>query len=191
MKAAVKLSMLAVLAALWSLPAMAQDQPSCKAYFQVLRAEAGMPGLRSGLDPVQKKWWDGHQKKYPGLCLSGAVMSGDKPRYLVIWSHSITIGQTNPPPADVYGQTVAALQATAPMTKIYQKRWDLAAVTIINVEYDGSMLLPPIYFEADDRWSGALTGAGPLNSFHRGSTKVLKAALDYLAQERVLLANPN
>jgi len=185
-------SILVVLAMLGSLPALAQDQASCKAHFQVLRADAGMPGLRTGLDSAQKKWWESHgQKKYPGLCLSGAITSGDKPRYLVIWSKSKSIGQTSPPPSDMYGQTASALQATTPATRIYQPRWDLASVTIINVLNDGSLLLPPVYFEADDRAIGALTGAGTINSLHPGSRKVLKAALDYLFQERVFLSNPN
>jgi hypothetical protein len=185
-------SILVVLAMLGSLPALAQDQASCKAYFQVLRAEEGMPGLRTGLDSAQKKWWESRgQKQYPGLCLNGAVTSGDKPRYLVIWSKSKAIGQTSPPPAEVYGQTAMALQATAPMTRIYQPRWDLASVTVINVLNDGSLLLPPVYFEADNRAIGAFTGAGPINSLNPGSRKVLKAALDYLFQERVFLSKPN
>jgi len=181
-----------VLATLVSFPALAQDQASCKAYFQVLQADAGTPGLRTGLDLAQKKWWDSNgKKKYPGLCLSGAITSGDKPRYLVIWSKSTSIGQTSPAPTEVFGQTVAALQATAPMTRIYQRRWHLASVTIVNVLTDGSLLLPPVYFEADDRFIGAFSGAGPFNAWHPGSTKVLKAALDYLFQERVFLSNPN
>ena len=66
-----------VLATLVSFPALAQDQASCKAYFQVLQADAGMPGLHTGLNSAQKKWWDSNgQKKYPGLCLSGAIRSG-------------------------------------------------------------------------------------------------------------------
>jgi hypothetical protein len=187
-----KSSIFVVLAMLVSFPALAQDQASCKAYFQVLQADAGMPGLRTGLDSAQKKWWDSNgQKKYPGLCLNGAVMSADKPRYLVIWSKSKTIGQTSPPPGEVYGQTASALQATAPTIRIYQPRWDLASVTVINVLNDGSLLLPPVYFEADDRLMGAFTGAGPINSVHPGSRKVLKAALDYVYKERAFLSNPN
>lgn len=186
-----KVLLLLAVAALTSLPALAQDQASCKGYFQVLRADKGMPGLVSGLDAAQKKWWDSHQKKYPGLCLSGVATSGDKPRFLVIWSKSLTVGPTSPGPADVYGQMAPTLAGTAPTTKIYQKRWDLAAVTVINVQGDGSLLLPPVYFEADDRWTGALTGAGPINSFHPGSAKVLQAAVDYLYQERAFLAHPD
>jgi len=190
MKSPMRFSLL-LFAALGALPALAQDQASCKGYFQVLRAGKG---LTSGLDTAQKKWWDKHQRKYAGLCLNGAVTFGDKPRYLVIWSNSNTSGQRPPDPADVYGQKAPALMLTAPTaasTKIYQKRWDLASVTIINVEGDASMLLPPIYFEADDRWTGALTGAGPLNSLHPGSAKVLKAAVDYLYRERIFLPKPD
>lgn len=186
-----KLSIFVAVAALAALPALAQDQTACKGYFQVLRADKDMPGLVSGLDAAQKKWWNSHQKKYPGLCLNGAVTSGDKPRYLVIWSKSVTVGQTSQGPADVYGQMATALAATAPTTKIYQKRWDLASITVINVEGDGSLLLPPVYFEADDRWTGALTGAGPINSLHPGSAKVLKAAVNYLYKERAFLVNPD
>jgi hypothetical protein len=185
------LPLLVALVALTSLPALAQDQATCKGYFQVLRAGKDMPGLVSGLDAAQKKWWGSHQKKYPGLCLSGSVATGDKPRYLVIWSKSLTVGQTSQGPSDIYGQMAATLAATTPTTKIYQKRWDLAAVTVINVEADGGMLLPPVHFEADDRWTGALTGAGPIHSFHPGSAKVLQAAVDYLYQERVFLAHPD
>ena len=54
------------------------------------------------------------QKKYPGLCLNGSVMSGDKPRYLVIWSKSNSIGQASLASNEVFGQTASALQATAP-----------------------------------------------------------------------------
>lgn len=178
-----------ILAVLACLPVSAQDQSSCKAFFQIVRADSGMPGVRSGMDSAQKKWWNAHQKKYPGLCFSGGVTSGDKPRYLVIWSKSKRVGQTAQGPAGVFGQTASALQAAAPMTAIYQKRWDLAAVTIINVEGDGSLLLPPVYFEADDREIGALTGAGPLNAWHPGSAKVLKAAVEYLFEERAFLPN--
>ena len=143
---------------------------------------AGTPGLRIGLDPAQKKWWESKgQKKYPGLCLNGSVMSGDKPRYLVIWSKSKSIGQGSLPPNEVYGQTASALQATAPTSRIYQPRWDLASVTIVNVLSDGSLLLPPVYFEADQH-SWVLLPDSP---------KVLDAALKYLSQERVFLSNPN
>jgi hypothetical protein len=191
-EAAMKFLVLVVLAMLGAIPALAQDQASCKAFFQLLRADAGTPGLRTGLDPAQKRWWeDKGQKKYPGLCLNGSVTSGDKPRFLVIWSKSKSIGQTSLPPGEVYGQTASALQATAPTARIYQSRWDLASVTIVNVQYDGSLMLPPVYFETDDRVIGAPTGAGPINSLHAGSTKVLEAALRYLWQERVFLSNPD
>jgi hypothetical protein len=179
---AVKLFVLFALAMLGPIPALAQDHASCKAFFQVLRADAGTPGLRVGLDPRQKRWWESEgQKKYPGLCLDGSVTSGAKPRYLVIWSKSKSIGQASPPPNEVYGQTASALQTTAPAARIYQPRWDLASVTIVNVLYDGSLLLPPVYFEADQH-SWVLLPDSP---------KVLEGALQYLFQERVFLTNPN
>ena len=185
-----KIYVIAAIAIFASLPALAQDQGSCKAYFQVLRADAGTPGLRVGLDSGQKRWWDNQgQKKYPGLCLNGSITSSDKPRYIVIWSHSKTIGQTSVPPAEVYGQTSIALQATAPAARIYQPRWDLASVTVINLLSDNSLLLPPVYFEADDRLIGAFTGAGPVTAMHLGSRKVLEAAVKYLAQEQVFCQN--
>jgi hypothetical protein len=135
------------------------------------------------LDAAQKRWWEreGGRKEYPGLCLNGSVMSGDKPRYLVIWSKSNSIGQASLPPNEVYGQMASALQATAPTSRIYQPRWDLASVTIVNVLSDGSLLLPPVYYEADQHsWV-----------WFPDSPKVLDAALKYLSQERVFLSNPN
>ena len=181
-----KCFMLAALAMLGTIPALAQDQAkdqaSCKAYFQVLRGEAGTPGLRAGLDSAQKKWWDDKgRKKYPGLCLSGAVMSPEKPRYLVIWMKSKTIGQSSISPNDTYGQPGSALQPLAPTTKIYQPRWDQAAVTVVNVQYDGSLMLPPIYFEADDHtWI-----------LFPSSLKVLQEAVKYLSQEQVFVSKPS
>lgn len=172
---------LAALVMLGAIPALAQNQASCKAYFQVLRADAGTPGLRAGLDPGQKRWWESKgQKKYPGLCLDGSVMSADKPRFLVIWSKSKSVGQASVPSNEVYGQTSSALQAlppTAPSTRIYQPRWDQASVTIVNVLYDGSLMLPPVYFETDQHvWV-----------LFPNSHKVLEAAVKYLSQERVFL----
>ena len=179
-----KLFVVLALAALGSVPALAQDQtPPCKAFFQLLRAGTGTPGLRTGLDAAQKKWWEreGGRKKYPGLCLNGSVTSGDKPRYLVIWSKSESIGSASLPPSEVYGQTSSALQATAPTSRIYGPRWDLASVTIVNILPDGSLLLPPVYFEADQHsWV-----------LFPDSSKVLDAALKYLSYERVFLSNPN
>jgi hypothetical protein len=178
-----KMLVLVALAMLGWVPSFAQNQASCKAFFQVLQAEAGSPGLRTGLDAAQKKWWEreGGQNKYPGLCLNGSVMSGDKPRYLVIWSKSQSIGQVSLPPDEVYGQTASALRATAPTARIYQPRWDLASVTIVNVLSDGSLLLPPVYYEADQH-SCVLLPDGP---------KVLDSALKYLSQERVFLSRPD
>lgn len=177
-----KLFLVVALTTLGAMSVFAQDQAPCKAFFQVLRADSGTPGLRTGLDPAQKKWWENKgQKKYPGLCLNGSVMSGDKPRYLVIWSKSNSIGQASLPPNEVYGQMASALQATAPTSRIYQPRWDLASVTIVNVLSDGSLLLPPVYYEADQH-SWVLLPNSP---------KVLDAALKYLSYERVFLSNPN
>lgn len=173
---------LVALAMLVSVPTLAQDQASCKAFFQVLQANAGTPGLRTGLDRAQKKWWESSgQKQFPGLCLNGSVMSGDKPRYLVIWSKSKSIGQASVPPNEVYGQMASALQALAPTTRIYQPRWDLASVTVVNVLYDGSLMLPPVYFEAGQHSWVLLPD----------SRKVFEAAVKYLSQERVFLYNPN
>jgi hypothetical protein len=174
-----KIFVLVALAALVSNPALAQDQASCKAYFQVLRADAGTPGLRIGMDSGQKRWWeDAGKKKYPDLCLDGSVASADKPRYLVIWSKSKSVGQASVPANEVYGQTASALQATVPTTpstRIYQPRWDKASVTIVDVIYDGNIMLPPVYFEADDHiWV-----------FWPDSRKVLEAAVKYLSQEHV------
>jgi hypothetical protein len=178
----VKFLAVVVLAISGSTPALAQGQTSCKAFFQVLRADLGTPGLRTGLDRAQKRWWENQgQKKYPGLCWNGSVMSADKPRFLVIWSKSRTVGQASLPPSEVYGQTASALQATAPSARIYQPRWDQASVTIVNVLYDGSLLLPPVYYEADQH-SWVLFPDSP---------KVLDSALKYLSQERVFLSNPN
>jgi hypothetical protein len=174
--------LLVALAMLGPIPALAQDQASCKAFFQVLRADRGSPGLRTGLDTAQKRWWNSKgQKDYPGLCLNGSVTSGDRPRYLVIWSKSKTIGSASLPPNEVYGQTTSALQATAPTDRIYQPRWDLASVTIVNVLYDGKLMLPPVYFEtAQHAWV-----------LWPDSPKVLEGALKYLSQERVFLSQPD
>jgi hypothetical protein len=169
-------------ALLGSFPALAQDQSSCKAFFQVLRAGAGMPGLHTGLDASQKRWWDDKgQKKYPGLCLSGSVMSADKPRFLVIWSKSKTIGQATLPSNEVYGESASALQATSPAARIYQPRWDQAQVTVVNVLNDGSLMQPPVYFETEQHvWV-----------FVPSSRKVLESAVKYLSQEQAFVAKSN
>lgn len=176
-----KICVFVAVAMLGSIPAFAQNQASCKAFFQVLQADSGMPGLRTGLNPAQKSWWENTgQKKYPGLCLDGSVMLTDKPRYLVIWSKSKSTGQSSVPANEVYGQMVSALQATDTTTRIYQPRWDKASVTVVNVQHDGSLMLPSVYFETDDhRWV-----------LFPDTTKVLQAAVKYLWQERVFLANP-
>ena len=177
-----KIFVLTILTVLGAVPAFAQERASCKAFFELLRADEGTPGLRVGLNAAQKKWWDNKgQKKYPGLCLDGSVMSGDKPRFLVIWSKSKTIGRSSIPANDIFGQMASALQATAPSARIYQPRWDQASVTVVNVLYDGSLMLPPVYFEADQHsWV-----------FFPDSPKVLDGALKYLFQERVFLAYAN
>jgi hypothetical protein len=177
--ATMKISWLFALAVLCAIPASGQDQTSCKAFFQVLRADADTPGLRIGLDGPQKKWWENNgQKKYPGLCLNGSITSPDKPRFLVIWSKSKSIGNASLPANEIFGQTASALQATAPPARIYQPRWDLASVTVVNVQYDGSLMLPPVYFEADQHAWVVLPD----------SRKVLEAAVKYLWSERAFLS---
>jgi hypothetical protein len=177
-----KILFLVAAAMLGSIPAIAQDQSSCKAYFQVLLADAGMPGLHTGLDAAQKRWWDDKgQKKYPGLCLNGSEMSAEKPRFLVIWSKSKTIGQATLPANEIYGQTAGALQATSPAPRIYQPRWDQAQVTVVNVLYGGSLMQPPVYFETEQHvWV-----------FTPSSRKVLEAAAKYLSQEQVFSPKTN
>jgi hypothetical protein len=153
----------------------AQDEASCKAYFQVLRAKAGTPGLQPGMDSGQKRWWESTgRKKYPGLCLSGAVTSNEKPRYLVIWSNSKSIGRSTVPPEQIYGQRSNTLQRTAPKEWIYQPRWTVASVTILTVSYDNSLELPPVYFAPGKRI---------LRMLWPSSAKVLEAAVKYLNQE--------
>jgi hypothetical protein len=172
----IQLNVLIGLALLASIPAFAQDQSQCKAYFQVVRAGDGSPGLSAGMDSSDKSWWDSEgQKKYPGLCLNGAITVGDKPRYLLIWSKSKSIGQASIPPNEIFGETPAALQATAPKEWIYQPRWNAATVTIAYVLYDGSLEAPPVHFSSNDRavW------------FAPDHRKVLRDAVKYLAQEPV------
>jgi hypothetical protein len=172
-----KYAVVVALAMLASIPALAQDQASCNAYFQVLRAEAGTPGLRVGMDSGQKRWWENAgRKKYPGLCLNGAVTSADKPRYLVIWSKSKSIGKSSVTPNQVYGEKSNAVQGTAPTAWIYQPRWDTASVTLLFVAYDGSLELPPVYLAPGNLTLGVLWP---------NSAKVLEAAVKYLAQEPV------
>ena len=133
-------------------PVFAQDEASCKAYFQVLQAKAGTPGLQPGMDSGQKRWWESTgRKKYPGLCLSGAVTSNDKPRYLVIWSDSKSIGRSTVPPEQTYGERSNTLQRSAPKEWIYQPRWTVASVTILTVSYDNGLELPPVYFAPGKR----------------------------------------
>ena len=183
-----KICVLVALAMFGSIPALAQDQASCKAFFQVLQADAGTPGLRTGLDPAQKKWWESKgQKKYPGLCLNGSEQSGEKPRFLVIWSKSKSIGPVSLPANEVYGQTAGALRSTAPTARIYKPYWKYASVTVVNVLPDGSLLLPPVYFNA--LHGGFLDF--PYVFRRPDSPMVLDAALKYLSYERVFLSNPD
>lgn len=165
------------MAMLATVAAFAQDQAACKAYFQVLRAQSGTPGLRIGMDSGQKRWWENTgRKKYPDLCLNGSVNSGDKPRYLVIWSKSKSIGRSTVAPNEVYAERSNALQRTAPKEWIYQPRWNIASLTILNVSYDGRLELPPVYLAP-----GNLT----LKVLWPNSVKVLEAAVKYLEQEPV------
>ncbi len=184
----VKLLVVLALATLGAIPLLAQDQAPCKAFFQVLRADSGTPGLRTGLDPAQERWWENAgQKKYPGLCLNGSVMSADKPRYLVIWSTSTSIGPASLSPNEVYGQTAGALRSTAPTARIYEPYWKYASVTVVNVLSDGSLLLPPVYFNA--LHGGFLDF--PYVFRRPDSPMVLDAALKYLSCERVFLPKPD
>jgi len=186
-----KYAVMFALVMLASIPATAQDQASCKAYFQVLSTEAGRPELRLGMDSGQKRWWeDTGRKKYPGLCLNGAVTSNDKPRFLVIWSkpRSFAFFSVNPSSEgsavnsnEIYGQKSNALQATAPKDYIYKSRWDVTSVTILNIAYDGTLELPPVYLAPKNLKWGVLWSDG---------AKVLDAAANYLVQEPVL-SNPN
>lgn len=165
-------------------PAAAQDQASCKAYFQVLWTEPGTPGLHLGMDSGQNRWWQHTgRKKYPGLCLNGTVTSNDKPRFLVIWSkrrsfaffwlNSSSEGSTVDS-NQIYGQRSNALLATAPKEYIYKPRWDVTSVTILNVAYDGTIELPPVYLAPKNLKWGVLWSDG---------AKVLDAAANYLVQE--------
>lgn len=167
-----------VVALLASIPAFAQEQASCKAYFQVLRAHEGSPGLTVGLTDGEKRWWEHEgQKKYPGLCLDGSVTSADKPRYLLIWSKSKSTGQASVPPNEVFGQSTNTLLATAPKEWIYQPRWNVASVTIAYVLYNGSLDVPPVHFGSFDRDVYFFTDNG----------RVLRDAVKFLSQEPVFL----
>jgi len=171
-----KFTVVVALAMLAAIPALGQDQTTCKAYFQVVHADAGSPGLRPGMDPGLQKWWESEgQKKYPGLCLNGAIPSGDKPRYVLIWSKSKSIGPASVAPNEVYGQTANALQATAPKEWIYQPRWNVTSITIAYVLYDGRLDIPPVHFAAADRSAWVFPD----------KRKALEAAVKFLSQELV------
>jgi hypothetical protein len=162
------------MALLGSIPACGQDQTSCKAFFQVVHADQRSPGLSPGMNSSQKRWWESEgQKKYPGLCLTGSVTSGDKPRYLLIWSKSQSIGPASVAPNEVYGQTTSALEATAPKDWIYLPRWNVTSITIGYVLYDGRLDMPPVYFTASDH-SGW---------FFPNERKAFEAAVKFLSQE--------
>lgn len=186
-----KYAFVVALAMLGSIPAFAQDGVDCRAYFQVLSTRPGTTVLHAGMDSGQKNWWQNKgRRQYPGLCLDGSVTSGEKPRFLVIWSKPRSFGVfnlTSPSaqaanqaplkPEEVYGQKTTALLATAPLAWIYQPRWNVTSVTIVPVLYDGSLELPPVYLAPGDL---------ALQVMWLDGAKVLKAAVDYLAQEPVL-----
>jgi hypothetical protein len=173
---AMKFAAAVALAIVASIPAFGQDQTSCKAFFQVVRARAESPALSVGMGPKEKRWWETEgQKKYPGLCLNGSVTSGDKPRYLLIWSKSKSIGQSSLASNEIFGQSSSALQAAAPRAWIYLPRWNVASVTIAYVLYDGSLDIPPVYFASGDRAAW----------FFPASGKVMEEAVKFLSQEPV------
>jgi hypothetical protein len=175
-EAAMKLTAVVALVMLgWSIPAFGQDKTSCNAYFQVLRADTQTPeNLRSGMDEAQQKWWQNKgQKEYPRMCFNGSVRTGDKPRYLVVWSKSGSIEQAAVAPGEVYGQTITAIQSTAPKERIYRPLWNRASISILRVSSEGNFDPAPVRMTADDR----------VHRFWRDSSKVLKVALQYLAQE--------
>jgi len=175
-KAIMKLTMVVALAMLGSISAFGQDQSSCKAFFQVVRADQGSTGPQIGMEGSAKRWWESEgQKKYPGLCLNGSVTSGDKPRYLLIWSKSKSTGPSSVAPTEVFGQTASVLQATAPQEWIYQPRWNVASFTIAYVLYDGRLDIPPVHFTAGNRSGWVFPD----------DRKALEAAVKFLSQEPV------
>jgi hypothetical protein len=161
-----------------SIPALGQDKTSCHAFFQVLQADTQTPeNLRTGMDDAQKKWWENEgQKKYPGLCLNGSVMTGDKPRYLVIWSQSGSIESAAVPPGEVYGQTTSVIQSTAAKERIYRPLWSRASISILSLTSEGNLDPAPIRLTAEDRshW---------FRMHNMDTSKVLDLALQYLAQD--------
>jgi len=162
--------------AILAIPAFGQDQAACKAFFQVVRARSDSPGLQVGMEAHEKRWWETEgQKKYPGLCLDGSINSGNKPRYLVIWSKSKSIGQSSLAPNEIFGEPASALIAAAPQAWIYKPRWNVASVTVAYVLYDGTLEVPPIYFASGDRTAW----------FFPANGKVLKDAVRFLSQEPV------
>jgi hypothetical protein len=159
-----------------SIPASGQNKTSCRAFFQVVRADTQTPqSLRAGVDKAQQKWWENRgQKEYPGLCLDGSVTTVDKPRYLVIWSKPGSLKTSPVAPNEVYGQTAGAIRSTAATESIYRPNWNTAAISIVSVSYQGNLVLPPIHM---------ISGGRAGEWLPRGSPAVLKAALQYLAYE--------
>jgi hypothetical protein len=178
-EAAMKLSAVVALVILGlSIQGFGQDKTSCKAFFQVLRADTETPeNLRTGMDEAQKTWWENTgQKEYPGLCFNGSVSTGDKPRYLVIWSKPGSIEPAAVAPSEVYGQTLSALQSTAAKERIYRPLRSRASICIVSVSDEGILDLAPVRMTAEDRshwfWMHSTD-----------TSKVLDLALKYLAQE--------
>jgi hypothetical protein len=165
-----------------SIPALGQDQTSCKAFFQVVRADTLTPeDLRVGMDGAQKRWWDSEgQKKYPGLCLNGSVSTGDKPRYLVVLSKSGAIDHSAVTPSEIFGQSPADIRGAASKEWIYKPRWNFASISILYVLYDGKIDPPPVHMQAGDRSWGW---------FWPNSTKVVRVAMKYLSQEPPFVNN--
>jgi hypothetical protein len=73
------------------------------------------------------------------------------------------------------------LTIDCPHRKNLHRRWNLASITLVNLYYDGTLLLPPVYFETED----------PGFPLRLNSTKILEAAVKYLWQERVFLTKPD
>jgi hypothetical protein len=161
-----------------SIPAMGQENTSCDAFFQVLQADTqSSENLRTGMDEAQKKWWDNEgQKEYPKLCLNGSVRTGDKPRYLVIWSKPESIGQAGVAPGEVYGQTLSAIQSTAAKEQIYRPLRTRASISIVSLLANGNLDPAPVRITTEERshW---------FSMHSMDSSKVLNFALQYLAQD--------
>jgi len=172
----------AAFALLAAIPAHTQEQSACKAYFQVVHATEGSPGLSVGMNSGDKSWWESEgQKKYPGLCLDGSVTAGDKPRYLLIWTKSKSFGQASVPSNEVFREPASALETTAPKEWIYQPRWNVTGLTIAYVLYDGTIDVPPVHFVAFDK-------TGWIFPHNR---RPLEEAVRFLSQEPVFWPKSN